>query len=81
MRLKSKVDDSSIKISQIMIIIVLDYCSGTVLKFILTEDEEVKFKQDSDEYMSWLYDEYNLRGSDCEYMVVDEYREEMHFVK
>jgi hypothetical protein len=64
-----------------MIIIVLDYCSGTVLKFILTEDEQLRYDQNPDEYMSWLFEEYNLRESDCEYMIVEEYKEEMHFVK
>jgi hypothetical protein len=64
-----------------MIIIVLDYCSGTVLKFILTDVETVIYKRDPDEYISQLYDEYNLRESDCEYMAVEEYKEEMHFVK
>jgi hypothetical protein len=64
-----------------MFIVVLDYVEGKVLKFILSDVEAVIYKRDPDEYFSDLCETYNLRESDCSWMVLNELNEETIIVK
>ena len=54
-------------------IYVLDYCSGGLYEIELSKEDEQSIDNECD-YSSIedVLEEYGLRGSDCNYMIVDE---------